>query len=728
MRGTIGPPTITINYDHEFLVCQADGTMLPTDDVGFFSRDTRLVSGYRLTLNGLPPILLDAAEVAHFSARHEFITPAMPLGGVSGVSAELTDLVLPERSVGLRLDRTILEGIHEDYDLLSFAKTPVRLVLEVALESDFADVFDVRTHRLVRRGDLQTLWRPSAGELRTNYRNAEFRRDLVVRVAKPDSPPEFANGRLVFIVTLAPKGTWHVCLEWRPVIGRRLGRVLDCHAMLRKEAGLGPRVLPRVELESPHPTLPAIWRQSVRDLEALRMTDFTVRRSVYVPAAGIPWYVTLFGRDTLVVAMESISGFPEFAAGALDQLARFQAKDDNPDQDKEPGKIPHEVRFGELASLNLLPFAPYYGTHDATPLYLIVLSYAYQWSADLQLLLRYRPNAEAALNWMLQYGDRDGDGFQEYISRSRRGLYNQGWKDSGDAIQHEDGTIAPVPLALCELQGYAFDALLRMSEMCHLWGEEERSEDLRRQALELYERFNETFWWESEGTYYLGLDGHKQPIRTVASNAGHCLASGIVPPDRAQRVVDRLMQPDMWSGWGIRTLSSDHPSYNPHSYHLGSVWPHDNATIAGGFRRAGRHAEAERIAEGIFAAAERFESFRLPELFSGLPREPGGFPVRYLGSNVPQAWAAASIFRLVAILCGIHTVGNTRRIYVNPDLPEWLPSLTLRNLRAGRGALDLHLQRDRVDVRHNTTGFEVVHGAVPRPPVVEAPLARAGSA
>jgi hypothetical protein len=725
MPGSIGPPTITINWDHGFLVCQADGSMSPTDDVGFFSRDTRLVSGYRATLNGMAPILLDAVNIAHFSARHEFITPAMPMGGVSGVSAELSDAVLPERAVGMRLDRTIFEGVHEDYDLLSFAKNPVRLVLEVAVESDFADVFDVRSHRLLRRGDLQTTWRPAGGELRTNYRNGEFRRDLIVRVAKPDSPPEFANGRLVFRITLAPKGTWHVCLNWRPVIGKRVGRVLDCHAMLRGEAGLGPRVLPRVELQSPHPTLPPIWRQSVADLEALRMTDFTVRRSVYVPAAGIPWYVTLFGRDTLVVAMESISGFPEFAVGALDQLARFQAKDDNPDQDKEPGKIPHEVRFGELASLNLLPFAPYYGTHDATALYLIVLSYAYQWSGDTELLSRYRPNAEAALNWLLEYGDRDGDGFQEYISRSRRGLYNQGWKDSGDAIQHEDGTIAPVPLALCELQGYAFDALLRMSEICRIWGDDARSDDLRKRAATLYDRFNETFWWESEGTYYLGLDGHKQPIKSVASNAGHCLASGIVPPDRAQRVVDRLMQPDMWSGWGIRTLSSAHPSYNPHSYHLGSVWPHDNATIAGGFRRADRHLEAQRIAEGIFAAAERFDSYRLPELFSGLTREPGGFPVRYLGSNVPQAWAAASVFRLVAILCGIHTVGTSRKIYVNPDLPDWLPELTLRNLRAGKGAVDLHLHRDAVDVLKNATGFEVVHGRVPRPPMIEAPLARA---
>jgi len=722
----IGSPTITINHDHEFLVCQADATMAPIDDVGYFSRDTRLVSGYRLTLNGLPPMLLDAADLTHFSARHEFISPALPLGGITGVSTDLSDAVLPERAIGLRLDRSILEGVHEDYDLVSFTQRPVRLVLEVQLESDFADIFDVRSHRLIRRGDLQTIWRPSAGELRSTYRNGAFHRELIVRVAKPGSPPEYANGRLVFVISLAPRATWHICLEWHPVIDHHVGRVYDCHATAPTAAD-GRRVLPRVVLESPHPTLPAIWRQSVADLESLRMLDFSVGRSVYVPAAGIPWYVTLFGRDALVVAMESISGFPEFATGALDQLARFQATDDNPDQDKEPGKIPHEVRFGELASLNLLPFAPYYGTHDATPLYMIVLSYAYQWSADIDLLKRYRPNAEAALSWMLEHGDRDGDGFQEYVSRSRRGLYNQGWKDSGDAIQHEDGTIAPVPLALCELQGYAFDALLRMSEMCQLWGDEQKADELRRKAITLYERFNETFWWESEGTYYLGLDGHKQPIRTVASNAGHCLASGIVPPERATRVVDRLMQPDMWSGWGIRTLSTQHPGYNPHSYHLGSVWPHDTATIAGGFRRAGRHAEAQRIAEGIFAAAERFESYRLPELFSGLPREPGGFPVRYLGSNVPQAWAAASVFRLVAILCGIHTVGSSRKIYVNPDLPDWLPSITLRNLRAGRGAVDLEMHRDMVDVLRNTTGFEVVHGTVPRPPLMAVPLAHAGS-
>ncbi len=716
-----GPPAVTINHDHQFLVCDVDATMEPTGDVGFFARDTRFVSSYRITINGQPPLLLDGTGVDHFSARHEFITPELPLTGHEAGD----DAVLPARSIGFRLDRTVLEGVHEDYDFYSYAPVPVRLVVELTIESDFADIFDVRRKRLVRRGDIQSAWHEKAAELRTTYRNASFQRDLVLRVTKCDSMPEYANGRLGFVLNLAPKSSWHTCIEWIPVIDRRRSRVLPCHSVGTGQKDMATGKLPPVMLETSHPILPKIWGQAVGDMEALRMSDFAVKQSVYVPAAGIPWYVTLFGRDSLVVAMESISAFPEFALGALDRLAKVQATDDNAEQDKEPGKIPHELRFGEIATLGLLPFAPYYGTHDATSLYLIVLSYAYQWLADVGLLTRYRPNAEQALEWLIHYGDRDGDGFQEYKTRSTRGFYNQGWKDSHDSIQHEDGTIAPLPIALCELQGYAFDAYLRMSEISKVWGDDDRAEALRKRAAALYDRFNETFWWEGEGTYYLALDGEKKPVRSVASNAGHLLGSGIVPPDRAKRVVDRLMQPDMWSGWGIRTLSTEHKSYNPHSYHNGSVWPHDNATIAGGFRRADRAKEAQMIAEGIFAAAERFDDFRLPELFAGITREKGTSPVPYLGTNVPQAWAAAAVFRLVAILCGIHTDGRAKTIYVNPAMPSWLPTLTLRNLRAGKGALDLHVQNKHVDVLRNTTGFEVVQGRLPHGPLESAPLARA---
>jgi glycogen debranching enzyme len=399
----------------------------------------------------------------------------------------------------------------------------------------------------------------------------------------------------------------------------------------------------------------------------------------------------------------------------------MQATGDDPERDMEPGKIPHEVRHGELAQLGILPFQPYYGTHDATSLYVIVYSYLYQWLGDEAILVRYLDNAEAALRWIDKYGDRDRDGLQEYKTRSSHGYYNQGWKDAGDAIPMANGTLATLPIALCELQGYVYDAKLRMGDIYDILGRPKDARRLRREARALYERVNETMWWEEEGTYFLGLDGAKQPIRSVASNAGHLLGSGIVPPERAARVVKRLLAEDMWSGWGIRTLSSDHPAYNPFSYQTGSVWPHDNAMIAGGFRRYGFDAEAARVAKGTFDAAERLMGYRLPELFAGLHRAEASFPVQYPGANVPQAWAAGSVLRLIAVLAGIHaaTDASGSRLYVNPALPDWLPAVTIRNLRAGGGSLDLTVSDGEVEVVSNTTKFEVIHGPAPHPETPE---------
>ena len=287
MPVTVGPSTLTINYDRQFLISQPNATMLPQDDVGFFASDTRFVSGYGLTLNGRPPKLLDAITVEHFSARYEFMTPELPLGPGSGAGA---DGLLPEGSIGLRLERTILEGIHEDYEVTNYAMHPVRVVVEIAIESDFADVFDVRNHRLIRRGDLQTTWRPRIGELRSTYRNRTFRRGLLVKVEKAGSKPEYANGRLVFRLDLASRAEWHVCLKWLPVIGPRLARTLPCHALVLDESRRMHK-LPPLEIITSHPTLPAIWRQAVEDTDALRMVDTTVRGGVFVPAAGIPWFV-----------------------------------------------------------------------------------------------------------------------------------------------------------------------------------------------------------------------------------------------------------------------------------------------------------------------------------------------------------------------------------------------------------------------------------------------------
>jgi glycogen debranching enzyme len=500
--------------------------------------------------------------------------------------------------------------------------------------------------------------------------------------------------------------------------GRRRPATLGCNAITESRAGFHPPRLPRVGIHTPNRTVEAAWRQAVFDMEALRLEDETPGRSSIIPAAGIPWFATLFGRDSLIVSMHSISGYPEFAAGALLRLSELQATGDDARRDMEPGKVPHEIRRGELATLGILPHQPYYGTHDATSLFVIVLSYLYQWTGDVRLLERTLPYAEAAMGWIEHHGDRDGDGFQEYARRSPRGYYNQGWKDAEDAIVDAAGEIAPLPIATCELQGYAYDAQLRMAEIYDVLGRSERAEELRDAARRLYERFNDAFWWEREGTYVLALDGKKRQVRSVASNAGHCLSSGIVPPERARRVAERLLADDMWSGWGIRTLSAAHPYYNPFSYHTGSVWPHDNAIIAGGFRRYGLDAEASRVAHGIFEAAAQFPMHRLPELFSGVARDEGAFPVPYLRASAPQAWAAASVFRLVAVMCGIHarvSPEGTRELYVNPALPEWLRELTINNLRAGKGAMNLHFRDGEVEELRNTTGYRVVRAPAPRP-------------
>ena len=711
----IGPSTITINRDDRVLVCQPDGRVLGDDD-GFFTRDTRFISGYEVRINGVRPLLLSSSPIQFFSSRFEFTNDVLVD----------TDGTIPRQSLALRLDRTVADAVHEDYDLVNYSTRPVRLTIEIAVLSDFADIFDVKHGEIVRRGELNTRWFRSRRELRTSYVNGDFRRDLIVAVERPTSTPQFANGSLVFVATIPPKDVWHTCLKWLPVTASK-GRLvtLDCNAVDAPFRKVGAKHLPNVSIETPNPIVDRAWDQAVRDLEALKLEDPSFERGVFIPAAGVPWFVTLFGRDSLIVSMQGISGFPEFASGALRRLSELQATEDDPERDMEPGKIPHEIRHGELAQLRILPYQPYYGTHDATSLFVIVLSYLYHWNADPALLRRYLPHAEAAMAWIDKFGDRDNDGFQEYKTRSSHGHYNQCWKDAGDAIVEADGTIARLPIAACELQGYVYDAKIRMADIYDVLDRPQDARRLRRQAKRLYDHFNDKFWWEEEGTYYLGLNGRKDPIRSVASNAGHLLQSGIVPPERAERVVRRLMAGDMWSGWGIRTLSSDHPYYNPFSYQTGSVWPHDNATIAGGFRRYGFNAEAAQVAKGIFDAAERLVGQRLPELFSGLPRIPASFPVPYLGANVPQAWAAGSVFRFVAILCGLHatTDADGSRLYVNPALPDWMPEIRIRNLRVGGGSLDVHFADGVVEVLSNTSKYEVVRAPAPGPLGPRGPVA-----
>jgi glycogen debranching enzyme len=610
----------------------------------------------------------------------------------------------------LVIGRQVDGGLHEDIEITNNSQRPVRFNLEVAVRADFADIFEVKSDNIVRRGHIITSWSAKREILRVTYRNRDFRRELIVRAGAGDGRPTvYANGRLSFDIVLKPGQAWHRCLIYDLVDGsKRFRAAKECiHSSETSDHSRDIDEWQRtvLKIETSNEEFYRCYNQGVQDLAALRLPLQGTDHMVFVPAAGLPWFVALFGRDTLVVSLQTMIVYPEFAAGTLEVLAQYQATKRDDYRDAEPGKILHELRYGELAHFKLIPHTPYYGTADATPLYLITLHAAWKATGDRTLIERHLPNAEACLTWIDRYGDLDGDGFQEYQTRSKAGYENMAWKDSGDSVMYPDGTLVRGPKALCELQGYVYDAWLRMAEIYDELDNKRRANQLRKKAALLFKKFNEVFWDEKSGFYAYALDGDKKKVLSVTSNVGQCLWSGIIAPKRAVTVVKRLMQKDMWSGWGIRTLSSDHPSFNPYNYQTGAVWPHDNSLIALGMRRYGFDAEAAALARDISGAASHFLLNQLPELYAGLQRDPTGFPVQYLGANVPQAWAAGTPFALLQAMLGLQQDAPRGKLYVDPALPAWLPDMTLIDLRLGRRRFDIRFWRDGKE-----TLFEVLRG------------------
>jgi glycogen debranching enzyme len=414
------------------------------------------------------------------------------------------------------------------------------------------------------------------------------------------------------------------------------------------------------------------------------------------PYAGVPWYVAPFGRDSIITALQLLPYHAAVAAGTLRFLAAWQGRTHDAFKDEEPGKILHEYRRGEMASCREVPFIPYYGTIDATPLFLILLAEYVRWTGDLRLARTLWPAAQAALAWMRESGDRDGDGYLEYATQSELGLVNQGWKDSEDSVSHANGALATPPIALAEVQGYAFAALSGAAELASALGDAALAATLRDEAAALFERFNRDFWLSHEGFYALALDGAKRPCEVVASNIGHCLWTGIVPEARAAGVAKRLLAEDMFSGWGIRTLSARERRYNPMSYHNGSVWPHDNAIAAAGFRRYRFGAFVQTVASGLFDASRHFERSRLPELFCGFGRRTGHGPISYPVACSPQAWAAGSGLQLLTAMLGLDADALAGRLtFVSPQLPPWLREVEIHDLRVGSSSLDVAIRRGR---------------------------------
>lgn len=683
---SVGPPVIAINQGNTFMVTNLDGEIQADSEQGVFAGDTRFVSHYHYYCNGLRWHRLSSSATTYYSARLSLINDELNthMGSIA------------PGTIAFQVNREIGNGINEDLEITNYSLEPVSFHLEIEIQSDFADIFEVRSNSVIQRGKCVTRWDAERRELHATYSHEGFHRRFIYRVLTSPSDVYYSNGRIMFEINLYAGERWSAVTRLELLTDRhgkqRSDYVADALTMRQLHKSWKTQA---TKMRTSNEDFYRLYTQSVEDLGGLRLyLGGYLNPETWLPAAGVPWYVALFGRDSLIISLQSMFVHSRSALAALEELGRLQATVKDDWRDAQPGKILHEVRFGELAHLGKIPHTPYYGTWDATTLYLITLHETWKWLGNNDILVRFKDVALRCLEWIDKYGDIDGDGFQEYITYSTQGYENMGWKDSPDAIVYPNGSQVKQPKALCEHQGYLFEAWKRCAEMFSVLGDTVLADELNQKANSLQERFEKAFWCESERFYALALDANKNPVPTIASNIGHCMWSGLLSKERAEIVVRRLMQEDMSSGWGIRTLSSENPYYNPNSYHCGSIWPHDNGIIALGFKRYGFWQEAARIARDISEAASFFVSYRLPELYAGIQRESNNFPIQYSGANVPQGWAAGSAFHLTQALLGIHADAPNGRLYVDPTLPHWLNDVELHDIQVGESVVDLRFWRE----------------------------------
>ncbi len=648
---------------------------------GLYFHDCRYMNGYEMTLAGHPAEALVASSARGFMATFELSNPDLRVDGST----------IEKETVAIECQRVIDGDRRTLYDRIvftNFGVDPLDLPVSFAFQSSFESVFAIRGVRAKRRGLLH--------EPRWHKRNLVFaydgadgvRRSLSVHVSEP---AEIDGTTARLRLTLEPERPTSVLVALR--IGETRGKSVPSPVrrpdVRRIERALVRRADRRRRQQtsvcSNDARFDRVIERSLRDLHVL--TSRLDRRDYY--AAGVPWYVALFGRDSLISSLETLAYDARVAATTLRLLARRQGRHTDEWRDEEPGKILHEQRVGEMAHLDEIPQTPYYGSIDATPLFLVLLARHAAWAGGVGLLDELRPNVEAALGWIDRNAAANG-GYVAYASRSKKGLANQGWKDSGDAIVNRDGSLARPPIALAEVQGYVYLAKRLLAELYERAGDRPRAGALEREANDLRTRFNRDFWLDDAGTFALALQREGRPAAVVASNAGQVLWSGIADPDKARRTADRLTASDAFSGWGVRTLGAKEARYNPIGYHLGTVWPHDNALIAAGFRLYGCDAAACRIFSGIVEAASCFPHERLPEVFAGFDREHYDIPVHYPVACHPQAWAAGAVPYLLETALGLSPDADADRLrIVRPVLPDFLTWVELRRLRVGKSAIGL---------------------------------------
>ncbi|HEV2012945.1 MAG TPA: glycogen debranching N-terminal domain-containing protein [Candidatus Dormibacteraeota bacterium] len=660
---------LTVLDGNTFFVSDAAGDVEPGElPNGFFHADMRHLSKWRLLVNGRPTHVLTSRSVDYYSAA---------------IFATLASVSVGENPpVSIRRNRFIARGVHEDLTVQNHSDRAQTVMIEIEYATDFADVFEVKD-RIPKRGQLHTELGPS--QVTLIYTRDQYRRGTVIEFSETFSVgPERAHLEL----HLEPRGQWQTCID---VVPERDGELNRLEHGERSFGNPKPDMPTTFEqwmaqaptLETDNDVLRHTYRQSLIDLAALRFRPLKTL-SYSLPAAGLPWFMALFGRDSLITAYQALPFQPHLARTTLEALTAWQAKELDDFRDAEPGKILHELRLGELTVLGERPHSPYYGSHDATPLFLILLDEYQRWAGDRDFVRSLKPAAMKALEWIERHGDRDGDGYLEYQTRSKEGLVNQCWKDSWNSILFHDGGVAEGPIATCEIQGYAYDARIRMARLAReVWDDPGLADRLERDAATLRERFDRDFWIEARGHYAIALDGQKRQVDAMSSNVGHLLWSGIIPPDRAAMLVNRLMSSEMFTGWGIRTMSANDAGYNPIEYHDGTVWPHDTAFVAEGMRRYGHREQASHLALMLIQAAEAFE-YRLPEVFAGFPREETGAPVEYPTASRPQAWAAGAPLLALRTVLGLDVVNGELRI--DPHLSPGWGRVRLENIAVGAKA------------------------------------------
>ncbi|HXG40098.1 MAG TPA: glycogen debranching N-terminal domain-containing protein [Candidatus Limnocylindrales bacterium] len=698
---------LVLKHDNLYLLTDQFGDVHPDSrGLGLYEGDTRILSCLALRMNGRRLALLHASATGNYLGTIQLTNPEPIMDLAAKIDAEI-----PHRSLGIRRDRVLAGSLVERLRVVNYTEEPVALSFELDLAADGADIFEVRGIPRPERGTLLPIAVAERGGRATfRYRGLDGReRWTFVAFDGPVvlTPIEADAGE----AGTPPEGSIRAAWRWEMAPGDE--RVLEWRVWSETLARPVDKVAPGRLFPAPAPLLAdeaaAAYHAWIRGTAAVQtdneLFNRTIGRSLadlrllvnsgpgpderYV-AAGVPWFATLFGRDSIIAALQLLAFRPQLAIETLEVLAARQATEVDDWRDAEPGKILHELRTGEIALAGELPHTPYYGSVDSTPLWLILLGRTFDWTGDRGLVERLWPNALAALRWIDEWGDRDGDGFVEYERRSPRGLRNQGWKDSPDAIRDRLGRLSRPPIALAEVQGYVHEAKLGLARLARLRGETELADRLERDVAALRERFETAFWVDDLRYYAMALDADKRPADAIGSNAGQCLWTGIVRADRARDVVERLMSPMLFSGWGIRTYGAGQPGYNPIGYHTGTVWPHDTSLVAAGLKRYGYHEEANLLIGRIFETAQHFPDFRLPELFCGFDREATPIPVPYPVACSPQAWAAGAPFLFLQTMLGLEAHADRRELeLVQPHLPPWVRSVRLTNVRVGDAVVDL---------------------------------------